>query len=291
MLSKLIQTVIILGLLSISSVHAQRGSGMTKTYYNTCAGGVTYHKPCYTKRVKSTNCNKPICLTNTGKYRNYGRYTSKTPKPFYYPHFYQDQALKQTWASCRSQGDTRRYPKYDNFHQEAPKRASRGPVILNEVTRSYDSKNKRFILKESYKKSRVLKKPEASARGRNANLSGKILAKIDLSSQRMRVYKDGEHIYTWKVSTGKKGYATPRGVYKPQFLKKTHYSKRYNNAAMPYSVFFRENGYAIHGTNSVGKLGQRVSHGCVRLSPNNAKRFFRMVQKNGQRNTTIKIVS
>jgi lipoprotein-anchoring transpeptidase ErfK/SrfK len=55
---------------------------------------------------------------------------------------------------------------------------------------------------------------------------------------------------------------------------------------MPNSIFFL-GGYAIHGTNAVGKLGRPVSHGCVRLAPGNAAKLFSMVKKYGSGNTRI----
>ena len=117
----------------------------------------------------------------------------------------------------------------------------------------------------------------------------KIKAIIDLSSQRMSVYANNKQIYKWKVSTGKgRRYATPRGHYKPQILKKMHYSKKYHNSPMPHSVFFR-GGFAIHGTNSISRLGRKASHGCVRLHPSNAKKLFALIKKQGKRNVNIVI--
>ena len=118
----------------------------------------------------------------------------------------------------------------------------------------------------------------------------RLLVKIDISQQRMRIYKRQKLLYVWKISTGKKGYATPRGHYKPVYLERIHYSKKYNNASMPYSVFF-SNGFAIHGTKSVSRLGRKASHGCIRLHTANARKFYRLVQKNGKHNTLIKIVN
>ncbi|MCK5535459.1 MAG: L,D-transpeptidase, partial [Bacteroidales bacterium] len=85
-----------------------------------------------------------------------------------------------------------------------------------------------------------------------------IFTTIDILNQNMKVFKGKELLYTWKVSTGKNGHRTPRGNYKPIHTTKMHYSSKYNNAPMPYSVFFHK-GYAIHGTNSVSKLGKKAS--------------------------------
>ena len=68
-----------------------------------------------------------------------------------------------------------------------------------------------------------------------------------------------------------------------------HYSKLYDYTPMPYSIFFH-GGFAIHGTLAVRSLGRAVSHGCVRLSPGNARSLFELVQSHGLQNTTIEIV-
>jgi hypothetical protein len=116
----------------------------------------------------------------------------------------------------------------------------------------------------------------------------KLLAKIDISKQRMHVYRGDRLLHTWKISSGKKGHSTPRGRYKDIATVKEYRSKKYNNAPMPHSVFFR-NGYAIHGTNSINRLGKPASHGCVRLHPKNAKKFYSLVRRLGKKNTTIHI--
>lgn len=90
----------------------------------------------------------------------------------------------------------------------------------------------------------------------------------------------------WKVSTGRSGYRTPRGSYKPTRLHRMWHSRKYDNAPMPYSIFFR-GGYAIHGTDQIGSLGRPASHGRVRLHPGNAKRLFNLVRAHGRANTRI----
>ena len=113
-----------------------------------------------------------------------------------------------------------------------------------------------------------------------------VLAKIDISSQTMRVYVDGELSYQWPVSTARRGYYTPRGSFHAQSLALMHYSKKYDNAPMPHSVFF-DGGYAIHGSYAVRSLGRPASHGCVRLAPGNAATFYQLVQEQGRSATRI----
>jgi lipoprotein-anchoring transpeptidase ErfK/SrfK len=115
-----------------------------------------------------------------------------------------------------------------------------------------------------------------------------ILAKINLSSQRMEVYVDGAPRYTWPVSTARPGYRTPTGTFTPTALVRYHRSTIYDGSPMPYSIFFLR-GYAIHGSYEIKHLGRPASHGCVRLHPKNAAALYSLVQQHGPRNTTIQI--
>lgn len=119
--------------------------------------------------------------------------------------------------------------------------------------------------------------------------SARVKIKVDVSQQRMKVYRHGKLIYNWPVSTGRRGYRTPRGTFRPKWLSKHHRSRKYNNAPMPNSIFFY-GGYAIHGTYATKRLGRPASHGCIRLAPGNARRLFNLVRKNMSR-TTIRIRS
>jgi lipoprotein-anchoring transpeptidase ErfK/SrfK len=116
-----------------------------------------------------------------------------------------------------------------------------------------------------------------------------VLARVDLSDQTMHVYLGGKLVNIFPVSSGRQGYGTPPGNYKAEWLSPKHRSRKYNNAPMPWAVFFH-GGYAIHGTTEVRRLGRPASHGCVRLDPANARLFYTMVNKNGRENTTITIV-
>ena len=120
-------------------------------------------------------------------------------------------------------------------------------------------------------------------------VAGKVVAKIDLSEQRMTVTVDGWHYGTWKVSTARRGYRTPTGTWRPKSLQRMHYSKKYHNSPMPYSVFYL-GGYAIHGTRATRYLGRPASHGCIRLRTANAATFFDLVKRHGRANTRIKVV-
>lgn len=111
---------------------------------------------------------------------------------------------------------------------------------------------------------------------------------VDKSEQRMYVETTTEY-FEWDVSTGRQGYNTPTGNFKPYLLKTIHYSSKYDNAPMPNSIFFH-GGYAIHATYDIRRLGRPASHGCIRLSPQDAKWLYQIVKENGKENTYIRII-
>lgn len=111
---------------------------------------------------------------------------------------------------------------------------------------------------------------------------------VDLSEQRMYVSVGGTAKYSWPVSTGRKGYRTPKGRYAPTRMHAKYYSRKYNRAPMPHSIFFY-GGYAIHGTTDTKRLGGPASHGCVRLHPDNARSLFSLVKKHGAKRTKIRV--
>ena len=113
---------------------------------------------------------------------------------------------------------------------------------------------------------------------------------IDKSAQRMMVERNGVQGPVFVVSTGRRGFGTPEGAFRPNRLARTWFSRRYYNSPMPYSIFFYK-GYAIHGTNYLNQLGGPASHGCVRLHPANAATLFAMVRREGMGRTRIVIGS
>lgn len=115
----------------------------------------------------------------------------------------------------------------------------------------------------------------------------RLIITINKVSQKMTVELDGDTLYKWPVSTGAPGYETPSGTYRPFRLEKEHYSKEWDDAPMPHSIFFTGRGHAVHGSYHVKSLGRRASHGCVRLHPDNAAKLFSLVQKTGTSNTRV----
>ena len=117
----------------------------------------------------------------------------------------------------------------------------------------------------------------------------KVVIAIDKSAQRMTVTVDGATRWTWPVSTGRRGHATPLGSFQAFRLEKDHFSKEWDDAPMPHSIFFTKRGHAIHGSYDTKRLGSPASAGCVRLHPDNAAQLFALVEERGVLNATVVI--
>jgi L,D-transpeptidase catalytic domain len=110
---------------------------------------------------------------------------------------------------------------------------------------------------------------------------------VSKTSQKMTVKVDGETEYVWPVSTGAGKYETPTGSFRPFRMEAEHFSKEWDDAPMPNSIFFTGDGHAIHGSFHVKSLGRKASHGCVRLAPENAAKLFALVSEAGMGNTRV----
>jgi hypothetical protein len=118
-----------------------------------------------------------------------------------------------------------------------------------------------------------------------------ILIAVDERSQTMSVTVDGVEAYRWKVSTGRAGYDTPTGTFRPFRMERDHFSKEWDDAPMPYSIFFTPDGHAIHGSLETRRLGRAVSHGCIRLDPRNAAVLYDLVTAEGLGRTQVVVTN
>ncbi len=117
-----------------------------------------------------------------------------------------------------------------------------------------------------------------------------ILVNISKSQQRAAIVIDGVEAYRWPVSTGRRGFDTPAGNFRPQRLERHWYSRQYEMTPMPWAVFFHR-GYAVHGTMEAYNLGHAASHGCVRLRTDNAATLYSLVRRQGMANTKIVVMN
>jgi lipoprotein-anchoring transpeptidase ErfK/SrfK len=72
-------------------------------------------------------------------------------------------------------------------------------------------------------------------------------------------------------------------------MERQYVSKEWDDAPMPYSIFFTKRGHAIHGSSHTKELGRAVSHGCVRLNPANAAKLFQLVGSRDASAVSVKV--
>jgi L,D-transpeptidase catalytic domain len=123
--------------------------------------------------------------------------------------------------------------------------------------------------------------------GTGAPAGAAVLITVNKSTQQMTVEIDGALRWTWPVSTGQPAYDTPSGRFTAFRMEADHFSKEWDDAPMPHSIFFTLQGHAIHGYLNTSRIGSPASHGCVRLAPDNAAKLYALVEKQGLPNTKV----
>ncbi|GAA4877218.1 L,D-transpeptidase [Pseudonocardia benzenivorans] len=97
---------------------------------------------------------------------------------------------------------------------------------------------------------------------------------VDLAANKAWLIDDGAvTVGPVGISHGGQGEETPTGTFQVQWKDKDHKSAEFNNAPMPYAVFFAPGGIAFHQGNP-----QNPSAGCVHLAHDNAVTFYNYLQ-------------
>jgi hypothetical protein len=97
------------------------------------------------------------------------------------------------------------------------------------------------------------------------------MAIVSLGNQRVTIYDADGWIMRAPVSSGRKGYETPAGIYAVIQKEAEHYSNLYEDGYMPFMQRITWSGIALHG----GPLpGYPASHGCVRMPMEFAEHLF-----------------
>ena len=105
--------------------------------------------------------------------------------------------------------------------------------------------------------------------------TGETKVVIDLMAQLMYVYRADKLTGVSTISSGKKGKETQLGFWAVRHKKVKGFSRKYDNAPMPYMQMYDEKGLAFHA----GKLpGYPASHGCVRLPLKFAQQLYGMTK-------------
>ncbi len=133
----------------------------------------------------------------------------------------------------------------------------------------------------------------------------KVFISVDKSRQRAQLFVDGTAVGDeWKATTGSPGHGTPnfdRHPDQPLRIYDKYSSTKFPGGSwngygnMPFAVFIR-GGFAVHGTTGTDKTGNisklgtvPLSHGCIRVHPNNGKIFNRLVRAAGAAQTWITV--
>lgn len=99
---------------------------------------------------------------------------------------------------------------------------------------------------------------------------------VSIDDQKISVFRGTELIETAPISSGRRGYSTPTGVFSILEKRRRHFSNLYDNAPMPYMQRLTWSGIALHQ----GRLpGYPASHGCIRLPKQFAKTLFGMTSR------------
>ena len=101
--------------------------------------------------------------------------------------------------------------------------------------------------------------------------AGETKVVIDRLTQTFYVYRGNQLIGVSSMSSGKKGKETPLGFWAVMRKQKRGFSRKYDNAPMPFMQMYDDKGIAFHaGPNP----GYPASHGCVRLPLKFAERLY-----------------
>jgi lipoprotein-anchoring transpeptidase ErfK/SrfK len=180
-------------------------------------------------------------------------------------------------------------------------------LMANDLSSDYelnpfdaDIENQLKELDRDYKKT-TGENPLSERNSRSAKCQGKecaIYIEINKTKQQVKIYIDGDKEYKWKVSTGLPKYETPKFNKNPDGrMYKAYTSTKYPGGDyqglgnMPYAIFI-SGGFAIHGTpkGNWPLLGQKASHGCIRIHPDNAKILYDLVKQYGISDTWFSII-
>lgn len=96
---------------------------------------------------------------------------------------------------------------------------------------------------------------------------------VSLGQKKAWLIRNGKADAPVRITSGRQGHRTPTGSFAVEWKDADHLSKEFDEAPMPWSVFFTD-GIAFHA----GSLSQ-LSHGCIHLANSTAKLFFSTLQE------------
>ena len=110
---------------------------------------------------------------------------------------------------------------------------------------------------------------------------------INVTKQTLMLYEGETPVYATLISTGEAGLedperttATKRGIFRihtkhiTATMSSNEAGEEFELREVPYVQYFDKEGYAIHGAYWHDRFGIPKSHGCINLSPEDARRIF-----------------
>lgn len=98
---------------------------------------------------------------------------------------------------------------------------------------------------------------------------------VGLSDQLAYLYRGSELMAVAAMSSGTSDKPTPTGIFQVLEKKTMYYSRKYNNAPMPFMQRIDRFGIALHAGENPGRP---ASHGCIRLPSQFAQKLFKTTE-------------
>lgn len=104
-----------------------------------------------------------------------------------------------------------------------------------------------------------------------APATGTLVVTVDLQARVISAFRDGHEIGTAVVLVGTQSHPTPLGTFPVLSKSREHFSRKYDNAPMPHSLWLTTTGIAIHGS---PVMNGYASHGCIGVPDEFAAKLF-----------------
>ena len=114
---------------------------------------------------------------------------------------------------------------------------------------------------------------------------------VNLTKQTVVLYEGEQAVYATLLSSGEAGLedpqhttATKRGIFRihtkhlTATMSSDEVGETFELRDVPYVQYFDKEGYALHGAYWHDRFGTPKSHGCINLSPEDARRIFHFTE-------------
>jgi lipoprotein-anchoring transpeptidase ErfK/SrfK len=111
------------------------------------------------------------------------------------------------------------------------------------------------------------------------NVTDKLI-EVSLKQQALTAYENSKAVFSARVSTGRRGSATPAGKFKVESKRPSRHmaatdGNGFDLPGVPWAAYIFWTGVAFHGTYWHNDYGTPRSRGCINLTPADAKWLYR----------------